>query len=192
MIAFIQGRLAGKTQDTAFVETGGIGYAIALSTTTISNLPEVGEEVLIHTYLQVREDALTLFGFATQEEKALFLRLVSVSGIGPKIALSALSLYKPAELISHITAQDTTAIARIPGVGKKSASRIVLELKGSFDAELAASESGGAASDALRAAREALLSMGFSTDEAELALKGAPDPSHEAGLLQYALKRLGQ
>lgn len=192
MIAFIKGKLAGKTQDTAFIETGGIGYAVLLSTPHVSNLPEVGEEVLIHTYLQVREDAFVLFGFASAEEKTLFLRLISVSGIGPKMALSALSLYRPSELISHITAQDITAISRIPGVGKKTASRIVLELKGSLDEKSLSQSKTITASDALRTAREALLSMGFSTDEAELALKDAPDSSDEAGLLQYALKRFGQ
>ena len=192
MIAFIKGRLAGKTQDSAFVEAGGIGYAIFLSTTNISNLPEVGEEVVIHTYLQVRDDAFVLFGFNSLEEKALFLRLISVSGVGPKMALSALSLYNPQTLITHITSQDITAISRIPGVGKKTASRIVLELKGSFDQELLAKDKGDLSSNVVRAAREALFSMGFSDDEAELALKGAPDSSNEAGLLQYALKRLGQ
>lgn len=193
MIAFIKGTLVGKTQDTAFVETGGIGYAIGMSATGLSRLPEAGGEVQIHTYLQVREDALTLFGFLSLEEKALFLRLIGVSGVGPKMALSALTMYSPEALISHITNQDITALSRISGLGKKTASRIVLELKGSLDQELlgAGNEGSLEGATAYRAAQEALLSMGFTSDEADLALKGAPEEADESRLLQYALKRLG-
>lgn len=167
---------------------------IGMSTSDLSKLPEVGEEVFVHTYLQVREDALILFGFLTLEEKALFMQLIGVSGIGPKMGLAALSLYTPQELISHIATQDIDAISRIPGIGKKTASRIVLELKGSLDKELL---QGGVShrtqeSLILQAAQEALLSMGFTSEEAELALKGAPQSDDEAGLLQYALKRLGE
>lgn len=194
MIAFVKGVLATKTQEAAYLEVNGIGYMIGMSTSDLSKLPEVGEEVFVHTYLQVREDALILFGFLTLEEKALFMQLIGVSGIGPKMGLAALSLYTPQELISHIATQDIDAISRIPGIGKKTASRIVLELKGSLDKELL---QGGVShrtqeSLILQAAQEALLSMGFTSEEAELALKGAPQSDDEAGLLQYALKRLGE
>lgn len=194
MIAFIKGTLAGKTQDTAFIEAGGIGYAVGMPTSGLSKLPEVGDSIQVHTYLQVREDAFALFGFLSLEEKSLFMRLISVSGVGPKVALSALSLYSPQALTAHITNQDVTAVSRIPGVGKKTASRIVLELKGSLDQNLLSMDGADASHSglALKAAQEALLSMGFSPDEADLALKGAPESADESGLLQYALKRLGQ
>ncbi|MCL1799017.1 MAG: Holliday junction branch migration protein RuvA [Eggerthellaceae bacterium] len=193
MIAFIKGVLAGKGPDTAYVEVAGIGYALGMATVDLARLPEVGSEVTVHTYLQVREDALALFGFLTLEEKSLFLRLIGVSGVGPKVALAALSAFSPDELGAHIMAQDIPAISCIPGVGKKTASRIVVELKGSLEKDQLHDADGGAppASTAVRDAREALLSMGFSVQEADLALKGASGAAGEAALLQYALKRLG-
>ena len=128
-----------------------------------------------------------------QEEKDTFLLLNTVSGVGPKVALAALSSYSPAELATLIAAQDIAAVQRIPGVGKKTASRIVLELKGSLDQGIGGlfAEDEQVASKALEGAREALLSMGFTSAEADLALKGAPEDGTESALLQYALKKLG-
>lgn len=192
MIAFIKGTLIAKDTSSIVIETQGVGYTIGMSSTGLSKLPEAGAQLLVYTYLQVREDGFSLFGFLTMEEKELFLKLISISGIGPKVALSALSLYQPAELIKHITAQDITAVSRIPGVGKKSASRIVLELKGYLDQDLLESEQAPALeTSAMQAAQEALLSMGFTTAEVELALKGSSEEESESALLQYALKRLG-
>ncbi|MGI6104783.1 MAG: Holliday junction branch migration protein RuvA [Raoultibacter sp.] len=192
MIAFIKGTLIAKDTSSIVIETQGVGYTIGMSSTGLSKLPEAGAQLLVYTYLQVREDGFSLFGFLTMEEKELFLKLISISGIGPKVALSALSLYQPAELIKHITAQDITAVSRIPGVGKKSASRIVLELKGYLDQDLLESEQAPALeTSAMQATQEALLSMGFTTAEVELALKGSSEEESESALLQYALKRLG-
>lgn len=192
MIAFIKGILVTKNTDSVIVETSGVGYALGMSATSLSKLPEAGQELLVYTYLQVRDDGFFLFGFLSLEEKELFLKLISVSGVGPKVALSALSLYQPQELIKHITAQDITAVSRISGVGKKSASRIVVELKGYLDEALLESGATTASSaPALQAAQEALLSMGFTSVEIELAFKGAPSNENESSLLQYALKRLG-
>jgi len=193
MIAFIKGVLAGKDTDTAYVETAGIGYAIGMSTASIAQLPEIGEEVMLHTYLHVREDSLALYGFFSLEEKRMFLRLVSVSGVGAKSALAALTVFSPEELAAHVTAQDIAAISRIPGIGKKIASRIVLELKGSLEKDLLSVSDAGESSSlaAIRGAREALMSMGFTSEEADLALKGAPEGEDETALLQYALRRLG-
>lgn len=193
MIAFIKGVLAGKSTDTAYVETAGIGYAIGMSASNIAQLPETGKEVVLHTYLHVREDALALYGFFSLEEKKMFLSLIGVSGVGAKSALAALTVFSPEELASHITAQDIAALSRIPGIGKKTASRIVLELKGSLEKDLlSVAEAGGSpALVAMQGAREALMSMGFTSEEADLALKGASGEANEAALLQYALKRLG-
>lgn len=194
MISFVKGSLVAKTQNFVCVEVNGIGYEINMASSGLSKLPSAGEEVLIYTYLQVREDAFVLFGFLSQEEKSLFMRLISVSGVGPKVALSALSAYTPPDLISYITAQDITAISQISGVGKKTASRIVLELKGSIDKDILGDNSSGASlfSQVMQAAAEALLSMGFTSEEVELALKDAPESVDESSLLQYALKRLGE
>ena len=195
MIAFLKGVLAGKTTTTAYVDVGGVGYAVGMSQSGLSKLPEAGNPIELHTYLQVREDGISLFGFLTLEEKALFERLIGVNGVGPKVALAALSVFSPQGLVSAVSAQDVAAVQKIPGVGKKTASRIVLELKGSFDEGLAglfADEAPDAIlSEQVQGAREALLSMGFTSAEADVALQGAPEGACESVLLQYALKRLG-
>ena len=196
MIAFLKGVLAAKTATTAFIEVNGVGYAVGMSQASLSKLPEAGAAVEVHTFLQVRDDGLSLFGFLTLEEKALFERLIGVGGVGPKVALAALSAFSPAGLVAAVQAQDVAAVQRIPGVGKKTASRIILELKGSLDQGLASLFDEGEApavraAEQLRGAHEALLSMGFTAAEADLALKGAPEGVSDSALLQYALKRLG-
>ena len=179
--------MAGKTATTAYIEVNGVGYAVGMSQASLSKLPEAGAPVEVHTFLQVRDDALALYGFLALEEKALFERLIGVGGVGPKVALAALSAFSPAGLVAAVQAQDVAAVQRIPGVGKKTASRIILELKGLFDG--AAPAAASAAN--LAGTREALLSMGFTSEEADVALKGAPEGASEGVLLQYALKRLG-
>ena len=128
MIAFLKGRLAGKTAAAAFIDVNGVGYAVGMSQASLSKLPEAGASVAVHTYLQVRDDAIALYGFMTVEEKALFERLIGVGGVGPKVALAALSVFTPQALVAAIAAQDVAAVSKIPGVGKKTASRIILEL----------------------------------------------------------------
>lgn len=193
MIAFLNGILAGKTQDTAFIDVGGVGYAVGMAAGSLAKLPVTGECVQVYTHLNVREDAVSLYGFLSQEEKGLFLRLNSVSGIGPKVALSALSVFSPQQLVAAITSQDVALVSKIPGVGKKTASRIILELKGSLDADLLGETATVAvAGSAIQGVQDALLSMGFTSAEIEVALKGASEQADEAVLLQYALKRLGE
>ena len=196
MIAFLKGTLAGKTTSSAVVEVAGVGYAVGMSQAALSKLPEMGGAVEVHTYLQVSDSGIALYGFLTLEEKALFERLSGVGGVGPKVALAALSAFSPAALVAAVQAQDVAAVQRIPGVGKTTASRIILELKGSFDQGIAGlfeDEAPIAAvmAERLAGAREALLSMGFTSAEAEVALKGAPEDGDESVLVQYALKRLG-
>ena len=193
MIAFLEGTVAGKTLVGAFINVGGVGFEVGMSHASLSDLPAVGERVLVYTYLQVRDDGMALYGFLSLEEKALFEKLITVSGVGPKVALAALSSYSPAQLADLIAAQDVAAVQRIPGVGKKTASRIILELKGSLDQGIGGlfSQEQPAVNQALAGAREALLSMGFSSTEADLALKGAPDDAAEVALIPYALRKLG-
>ena len=193
MIAFLEGTVAGKMGAAAVLNVGGVGFEVGMSTSSLSRLPGIGEPALVHTYLQVRDDGMSLYGFSSLEEKDLFERLIAVSGVGPKVALAALSSYEPAQLVELIAAQDVAAVQRVPGIGKKMASRIILELKGSFD-EGAASLFAGEAptqTQAMVAAREDLLSMGFTSAEIDLALKDAPNEATESALLQYALKKLG-
>ena len=200
MIVFLRGKLVGRSATMAFIDVNGVGYGVSMSGTSLSRLPESGAPVEVLTYLQVSESGMALYGFLSERERALFEELISVSGIGPKVALAALGFFEPDDLIRAIAAEDVKAVSRIPGVGKKTAQRMILELKGSL-ADFGAPDVGGAA-DAPRGASsgessardgvfEALLGMGFTTKEAELALKGAPDGAGEGVLLQYALKKLG-
>lgn len=194
MIAFLEGILAGRSSQAAYLNVGGMGLQVFMAASSLSKLPDVGQKASVLTYLQVSENGLALYGFLSQEEKDLFERLIGVSGIGPKVALSALSTFSPAQLAQAVASQDTALIAKIPGVGKKTASRIVVELKGSLD-DLGQSLFGAQASTAevtgASRAVEDLLALGFTSDEAELALRGAPEGASEQQLLQYALKRLG-
>lgn len=200
MIAFLKGVLAGKTSNCAYIDVQGVGYAVGMSQGALAKLPAVGQAVQVHTYLQVSDNGIALYGFLTLEEKALFERLIGVSGVGPKVALAALSSFTPEALVAAVQAQDVAAVQKIPGVGKKTASRIILELKGSFDQGLASlfdisgapSSAAAAAAERLKGAREALLALGFASAEAEVALKGAPEDADENALIKYALKRLGK
>lgn len=192
MIAFLNGTLAGKTAYSAIVECGGVGFEVGMSSISLSKLPESGKPVRIYTYLQVREDAMQLYGFSSLEEKNLFQRLLGVSGVGAKMALAALSVFEPQELVAAIMEKDVARVSQIPGVGKKTASRIILELQGTLEIEGPRDTSGLFGSPAVISnVIEDLMSMGFTSAEAELACKGAPENADETKVLQYALKRLG-
>ena len=191
MIAYISGTLVATSENAAIVDAGGIGYEIAMANRALSRLPQCGARLRILTWLQVRDDGFSLYGFLTPEEKDLFLRLVGVSGIGPKVALAALSTFEPGELTQLIIEEDVKGVSRIPGVGKKSASRIVLELKGSLEVGAAAQRGAQTRSAAETLAIETLLAMGFSPTEAEVALRDSPADADEATLVRYALKRIG-
>lgn len=194
MIAFLDGIVAAKDTTSAVVQVGGIGYELMMPSSSLNMLPSVGEDAHVITYLSVTDAGIALYGFLAQEEERLFRSLIAVSGIGPKMALAALSTFTPQELISAVTAEDVKAIAKIPGVGKKTASRIVLELKGALPAEQEESAGEAAAAaprEAMKNAVDALMSMGFTKAEIEAAMAGASVDADEEALLQYALKRLG-
>ncbi|MFR7747269.1 MAG: Holliday junction branch migration protein RuvA [Eggerthellaceae bacterium] len=194
MIAFLKGTLIATTLDSAYIDVQGVGYQVLMSSRSLSRLGKTGDTVHVLTQLQVRDDAPILYGFLNQEEKDLFQRLITVSSVGPKVALAVLSTFDPADAVAAIVAQDVAAIQQVPGVGKKMASRIVLELKEAFtqSAQTVLSGMSKQVLDAQQAAKEALLSMGFTSEEVSLALKGAPEADSETVLLQYALKRLGE
>lgn len=129
MIAFLRGILLEKHPNQAVVDTGGVGYDVHIPVSTFSSLPDTGTEVRLRIYTHVREDALSLFGFLTAEEKIIFEKLITVSGIGPRLAITVLSGLETASLVSAIRNGSVEHLVRIPGVGKKTAERIVLELK---------------------------------------------------------------
>lgn len=209
MIVQLTGTLVEVLPSRVVMDVGGVGYELGVSSTTAAALPHVGEAgVTILTRMIVREDAMELYGFATRDERALFDQLRAISGVGPKLALSVLSTFSPAVLAQVVTAQDASRMSQVPGVGRKKASRLLVELSDVFskNAELrglvglsapegeplpAAFAGAGAGVEA--DATEALLSMGFTPQEAELALDGHV----EAGattieqVIAYALRRLG-
>jgi Holliday junction DNA helicase RuvA len=142
MIARINGILIEKTPASLIVETMGVGYEIFVPLTTFYELPEVGQNVILQIYTQVREDAITLFGFFTQKEKDIFQLLITVSGIGPKLAMNILSGTNPPELIRSIARGDLNRLVRIPGVGKKMAERIIFDLRDKKIIDLSEVEAG--------------------------------------------------
>jgi len=129
MIAHLRGRLLARHPNQVVVETGGVGYEVAISVPTFSNLPPVGSEVALHIYTHVREDLIALYGFLRPAEKQLFEKLIAVSGIGPKLAITALSGMPAQELTEAIRGNDLSRLTRVPGIGRKTAERLVLELR---------------------------------------------------------------
>lgn len=206
MIVQLTGTLVEVLPTHVVIDVGGVGYELGVSSSTAAALPQVGSAgVTVLTRLVVREDAMDLYGFASREERALFDRLVAISGVGPKLALSVLSTFSPAQLATVVATQDATRMAQVPGVGKRKGQRLLVELEGVFakDAELRGlvgleqptlgSSVPVAATSVVAEATDALLSMGFSPQEAELALEGHEDAGATTieKALSYALKRLG-
>ncbi|HVX66942.1 MAG TPA: Holliday junction branch migration protein RuvA [Bryobacteraceae bacterium] len=178
MIAWLSGNLVEKHPNQAIVDVAGVGYDVTIPVSTYSKLPEAGAAVRLRVYTHVREDALALFGFLTQDEKALFEKLISVSGIGPKMAIAVLSGIAAPDLIQFIRRGEVERLVRIPGVGKKTAERIVLELRDKLPApsgEPAATPAGAEA--ALTPVEQdvlsALLNLGCARPAAEAALRKA-------------------
>ena len=169
MIAQVRGRLVRKEPQEAVVDVGGVGYRVAIPLSTFYRIGEAGDEITLLTHTHVREDALALFGFLTSGEQALFERLIAVSGVGPKLALSILSGIEAPDLVAALRASDVARLTRIPGVGKKTAERLVLELKDKVQG-LAATEEpppAGRAPSSKEDLVSALIHLGYSRPEAE-------------------------
>ena len=196
MIASLRGKLLLVDGEHAVVEVGGLGLEVLASARTLGGLSgHLGDEVRLDTYLHVREDALQLFGFRGVRERVFFLWLIGVSGVGPKVALAVLSGYPVEELELAVARDDVNKFESIPGIGKKLAQRLVVEL-GDKVGELppaGAGEAGGtggpAPTDGFMAARSALQNLGLSLREAEQALRGAPEGASLEDLVKFALTR---
>ena len=197
MYAYIKGIVADKGQNEVVIDAGGVGYLLSCSMTTLQEVPPVGESMKMHTYLSVRENAMELFGFATREEKNMFTRLLSVSGIGPKVALSILGSMPLRDLTLAIVTGDTTTLSRAPGVGKKTAQRLALELKEKVDQsdlENVPAASGSftpVQEDAATEALAALQALGYTPAEAAKAIsqvRGQSDSANE--LVRLALRSM--
>jgi Holliday junction DNA helicase RuvA len=165
-----------------------------MSTTSLAALPAEGDEVTVHTYLYVREDELSLYGFESLDERELFERLIGVSGVGPKVALAVLSFLSSDTLKGAIAREDVALLSSVPGVGKKTAQRMIIDLKDKLDLpDLGAGGASGpgTAGGAAVEARDALLAMGFSSAEAGLALREAPAGATAEEAVKHALRRMG-
>jgi len=193
MIAHLRGKLIHKQPGQAIVEAAGVGYDVAISVPTFTALPSVGGETSLHIHTQVSEDQIALFGFLDSEEKRLFERLITVSGVGPKLAIKMLSGLQPERTVQAIRARDHAQLTRIPGVGKKLAERLVVELKDKLDdfavAPAPTTVQGAAVDDVL----SALINLGYQRPAAEKAIEqaAAKDKSLAAdfdGLFRAALK----
>jgi holliday junction DNA helicase RuvA len=195
MYAFIRGKVEYKGMDSAVIEAGGVGYEVFVSTRTLANLPAAGEPAMVYTYLHVREDVMQLYGFGTREEKAMFVKLLGVTGVGPKMAMGILSGLTVAELAIALVTKDTRSLSRISGVGKKTAERLILELCESVgkDELIAAPQAVGAAVHGGGAAQEAiqaLMALGYSSIEASRAVGAAGDVGSVEEIIMRALKAL--
>lgn len=194
MIARIAGRLLEKHPSRVVVDVNGVGYDVQIPLSTFYNLGEPGGEVALRVHTHVREDALALFGFATPLELQLFERLIGINGVGPKLALAVLSGIEPPELVGAIRAQDIARLTRIPGIGKKTAERISLELRDKLPASIALAEAASpAAGDGLRDdVISALLNLGYQRAAAEKAVGSVMEDGADAfePALKKALKAL--
>jgi holliday junction DNA helicase RuvA len=189
MIAYLRGKLLEKHPNQVIVDTSGVGYDVIIPVSTFSALPDAGSEVALRIYTHVREDALSLFGFFTREEKSLFERLISVSGIGPSLAVKVLSGLAAPAIIDAIRGGDVAQLVRIPGVGKKTAERMVLELKDKLEglgggaAPVISSKAEPAMSESEQDVLSALLNLGCQRSAAEAAVRkaktAAPDAAFE-------------
>ncbi len=188
MIALISGTVAVRRGDHVVIDCGGVGYRLAVSAQTLRQVPAVGGESTLHTHLVVRDDALALYGFATEEERELFLMLLAVQSVGPKVALAVLSGGPPRELLALLAAGDTARLQAVPGIGKRTAERIVVELREKVGATMSVSPVSGAHPDDPHAvAREGLIGLGYSPHEAHELLEGI-DGEQPEELISSALR----
>ncbi len=201
MIAFLIGTIEYKNENTLILDVNGVGYELAISNNTLMTLPNVGETIKILTYLQVSENTgVTLYGFGSDEEKTLFLKLVTVSGIGPKIAIGILSGMKLSDLIVAIINEDANSLSKIKGLGKKGAERICLELKDKVSTtslsldDMASVMAGGDFNEtALNDAVETLISLGVNKNEAYRLARSKAEPNITAEeIILKVLRELGR
>jgi Holliday junction DNA helicase RuvA len=196
MIAHLNGKLLEKSTDYAVIETSGVGYLVYLSSNSLAHLGDIGTQTEMHIYTHVREDQLSLFGFVTKEEKAIFQRLINVSGIGPKMALAILSGLTPGDLVQAVIKEDLVRLHAISGVGKKTAERIVVDLKDKFVKDFANIGISAPQSNKplYNDALSALINPGYprSTAERVLTTVGVGKHKDVQSVIKHALRELAQ
>ena len=194
MIASVRGEVMVRRPDHVVIEAGGIGYRLAVSAETLKGVPSRGREATLHAHLVARDDSLSLYGFASEEERDLFLHLPSVSGIGPKVAIAILSGGAPRELLRAIAAGDAKRFQAAPGVGKRTAERLIVELREKVAGELTEgipAAGGSEEAEPRLLARDGLMHLGYTITEAEALLDGAEGSSTEE-LINAALRRAAE
>jgi Holliday junction DNA helicase RuvA len=188
MIGKLTGTLAEKSPPQILIDVQGVGYEVDVPMSTFYNLPSLGDRVSLLTHFVVREDAQILFGFLTGEERATFKQLIKISGVGPKMALGLLSGLSVAELAQIVTKQDAARLVKVPGIGKKTAERLLLELKGKLGADLALPAS--VANDNHGDILQALITLGYSDKDAAAVLKKLPSDVGVSDGIKLALKAM--
>ena len=191
MIGRLTGLLLEKNPPQILLDVQGVGYEVDVPMSTFYNLPSLNERVVLHTVMVVREDAQLLYGFATHDERAAFRQLVKISGVGPKMALSVLSGLSLADLASAVVNKDAARMTKIPGVGKKTAERLLLELQGKFTAVASAAGKGEVSSHSADIVN-ALLALGYNEKEADWAAKQLPADAGVSDGIRQALKFLSK
>ena len=192
MIGRISGILVEKNPPQLVVDVQGVGYEVDVPMSTFYNLPKSGDKVSLFTHLVVREDAHLLFGFLTERERAAFRQLLKISGVGARTALSVLSGMSVDELAQAVTLQDAVRLTKVPGIGKKTAERLLLELKGKLGADIGALRPTGASAASGNDVLNALLALGYNEREALFAVKGLPADLAVADAIRQALRALSK
>jgi len=192
MIGRLSGTLLEKNPPQIVLDVQGVGYEVDVPMSTFYNLPALNEKVVLHTQLIVREDAHLLFGFLTHEERIAFRPLLKISGVGPKLALSVLSGLSIADLAAAVANKDANRLTKIPGVGKKTAERLLLELRGRFTVSGVSATSGSAVASSSNDIVNALLALGYNEKEADWAAKQLPKDADVSGGIRQALKLLSK
>jgi Holliday junction DNA helicase RuvA len=192
MIGRLSGVLLEKNPPAILVDAQGVGYELEVPMSTFYNLPATGEKVSLHTHLVVREDAHLLYGFGTHGERSAFRQLIKISGVGPRIALAVLSGLSVGEIAEAVATQEPARLVKVPGIGKKTAERLLLELKGKFGDELSGDVSVNRVAPAKGDVVNALLGLGYSDKEAQSAVKSLPEGLTVSEGIRQALKALAK
>lgn len=188
MIGRLTGEIADKALDNVLIDVGGVGYEVAVTPSTFASLPATGRRAVLYTHLHVREDIMALYGFATSDERDLFQVLIGVSGVGPKLALAVLATLSPDELRHVVLTDDATAFTAVPGIGQRSAQKLILELRPKLDVPDSPLQAG----TPLAEVREALESLGYHSVEIRDVLRDLPPDLSVEESLRMALQELGR
>jgi len=188
MIGRLTGEIADKSGESVLLDVGGVGYEVAVTPKTVAELPGIGQSAVLHTHLHVREDLMALYGFATADERNIFQILIGVSGVGPKLGLAVLATFGPNDLRNVVVAEDVGALTAVPGIGQRSAQKLLLELRPKLDLPDSPLRAGGAIAEV----REALEALGYQSVEIRDVLRDLPGDGSVEELLRAALQELGR